>query len=276
MRKYFKIIPVVFVILAGCSKAQTIPKEETKPQPTSGPAIKVMSYNIHIGNPPSKPTSFRDLQAIADVINLQKPDLVALQEVDVNTTRSGSTVDQAKELARLTNMHYFYTKAIDYQGGQFGDAVLSRFPILESKRYELPVTTALGGELRSIAMVTVEKEGKKFLFASTHLDHLGPEDNRVLQANEIVKIAKQLSLPLILCGDLNATPTSTPINILKQQLSLGCKFSCPYTFPAVTPNRTIDYIFVSSIEKLNVKSYRIVNETYASDHLPVLAEIELK
>lgn len=273
--KHLKSVLILIIVICACKKGGNKPVE-TLPENISGPVIKVMSYNIHIGNPPSKASGFRDLQAIADVINLQKPDLVALQEVDVNTTRSGSTIDQAKELARLTNMNYFYTKAIDYQGGQFGDAVLSRLPIIESTRYQLPVTSQLGGELRSVALITVEKGGKKFHFASTHLDHLSAEDNRILQANELVKIGKQLTLPIIIAGDLNALPNSTTLNILQQHFSLGCKFSCPLTFPAISPNRTIDYILFNPVDKFNIKNYRIVNETYASDHLPLIAEIELK
>ncbi|WP_066834684.1 endonuclease/exonuclease/phosphatase family protein [Rufibacter ruber] len=276
MKPLFKLF-LPLCILAACGGTSADPEEEEIPAPApQGPVVKVMSYNIHIGNPPSKPADYRELEAAANVINLQKPDLVALQEVDVNTRRSGSTVDQAKELARLTGMHYYYTKAIDYQGGQFGDAVLSRLPILEKRRYELPVTSQLGGETRSVALITVEKEGHKFHFASTHLDHLGPEDNRILQANELVKVVKELTLPLIIAGDLNAVPTSTTMGILFQQLSSGCQSACPFTFPAINPTRTIDYIMVHPLNKFNIKSYRTITETYASDHLPLVSEIQLK
>src|SRR5690606_19323439 len=142
-------IAIILMIMISCGKSSTgNPSEEEPPvdPPKEGPVVKVMSYNIHIGNPPSKPTDFRDLVSIAKAINLNKHDLVALLKVDNKTNRSGSTVDQAQELARLTGMYVFYTKAIDYQGGEFGDAVLSRFPIIEKVRYELPVTQELGGE----------------------------------------------------------------------------------------------------------------------------------
>jgi endonuclease/exonuclease/phosphatase family metal-dependent hydrolase len=267
----------LLLLLLSCSKGKGDAKSEQPDPPVQiyGTKVKVMTYNIHIGNPPSKPAGTVDLVAIAAVIKAQDPDLVALQEVDVNTSRSGATLDEAKELARLTGMNYFFTKAIDYDGGQFGDAVLSRFPILESKRYELPVTAKLEGETRSVAMITVEKEGQRFLFASTHLDHLSAEDNRVLQANELVKIVKALTLPLIIAGDLNATPVSNPLAILRQELSWGCKSSCPLTFSAQKPASTIDYVMMRPAEKFNVLSYVAVNETYASDHLPLVTEIQL-
>jgi len=266
---------LLFLLTASCGKSKQEPTTPVDPV-KGGPVIKVMTYNIHIGNPPSEVASARNLQAIANVINLQKPDLVALQEVDVNTTRSGKDVDQAKELATLTGMYYFYTKAIDYQGGQFGDAILSRLPIIESKRYELSVTPELGGELRSVAMIVVEKEGIRFNFASTHLDHLTSDANRDHQAKELVNHIKVLDKPLIIAGDLNAQPTSNTIKILQQQLTYACASNCPFTFPSVNANRTIDYIMLNKPEKFMVKDYRIINEGYASDHLPVLAAIELK
>lgn len=275
MKNCTLLLSIALFLALSCSGTKEIVKKEPDSPAKKGPVIKVMSYNIHIGNPPSKEASYRDLAAIAKVINLQKPDLVALSEVDNKTTRSGTTVDQAKELGGLTGMYYYFTKAMNYQGGEYGDAVLSRFPILDSKRYELP-TTGSQFEPRSMAMITVEKEGKKFHFASTHLDHTGNDANRVLQANELVKIIDQLSHPLILAGDWNAQPESEPIRILKQKLTPTCVNNCPYTFPAVKPDRTIDYIMYTPQNKFNLINLKIVNETYASDHLPLVADIELK
>ncbi|WP_461787627.1 endonuclease/exonuclease/phosphatase family protein [Pedobacter sp.] len=267
---------ILWAGIACKSNTDEIISTEKQAAVSDGPTIKVMSYNIHLANPPSQPASVRDLQAIANVINAQKPDLVALQEVDVNTQRSGINVNQAMELAKLTNMYYFYTKAIDFQGGQYGDAVLSRFPILESIRHELPVTQTLGGETRSVAMVRVEKDGYQFFFASTHLDHLGADDNRILQAQSLNNIVKGLSHPLIIAGDLNATPTSKPIITLQQELQFACTSSCPFTFPATSPTRTIDYVMLRPYNKFYIKNYQTVNQTYASDHLPIVAEIVLK
>ncbi len=270
----FLLSTCVFLTIMSCGKGKSgeIP---APPPATDGVVIKVMTYNIHIGNPPSKPAGTVDLSAIANVIKAQNLDLVALQEVDVNTNRSGNTLDQAKELARLTGMNYFYTRAIDYDGGQFGDAVLSRLPFIETQRYELPVTTKQGGETRSVALVTVEKEGQRFQFASTHLDHLSAEDNRLLQAGEINKIVKTLTLPLIIGGDFNATPTSATMSLLRQELGWGCKSSCPLTFSAQKPASTLDYLLMRPFTKFNVLNYLTVSETYASDHLPVIAEIQL-
>lgn len=275
MIKNLKVLVFILLFSISCGKSSEIAKEEEKPKIEQGPIIKVMSYNIHIGNPPSKETSYRDLEAIAQVINIQKPDLVALSEVDKFTKRSGTTVDQAKELGRLTGMYYYFTKAMDYQGGEYGDAVLSRFPILESKRYVLPVTDS-SFEPRSLALIMVEKNGKQFYFGSTHLDHTAADANRNLQANEVVKIVKSLTKPVVLAGDWNAKPDSEPISILTKVLTPTCTSNCAYTFPQINPNRTLDYIMFSPTDKFNIKNLRIVNETYASDHLPLVAELELK
>jgi endonuclease/exonuclease/phosphatase family metal-dependent hydrolase len=83
--------------------------------------LKVMTYNIHHGNPPAK-EGLIDLEAIAEVIKGQAPDLVALQELDVLTKRSGN-IDEVKKLAELTGMHAFFSKGIDHEGGEYGVAV---------------------------------------------------------------------------------------------------------------------------------------------------------
>lgn len=234
--------------------------------------IKVMSYNIRRGIPMNSPDI--DLQGTANVINAIQPDLVALSEVDRFTKRSGVTVDQAKELGRLTGMYHYFTKAISHDGGEYGDAVLSRFPILDSARFGLPIAVA-GSELRSVAMITVEKEGMRFRFASTHLDHLSREDNRILQAREIVQeIVPQIADPLVIAGDLNALPASETISILKQAFLPGCT-SCAFTFPSDKPDRTIDYIMYRPANHFRVISYGPVTGKLASDHLPVVAVLQM-
>lgn len=268
----FTIILIAPLISASCNSTD---QELETPKEDKDSVVKILSYNIHIGNPPSKDEAYRDLPAIAYVIKLSDADLVALSEVDNKTRRSGVTVDQAKELAKLTNMHYFFTKAMDYQGGEYGDAVLSKLPILEKTRYELPRTDSKF-EPRSFAMITVEKDGHKFHFGSTHLDHTGDDANRILQANEINKIIKELSLPVIIAGDLNAQPNSKPIEILKQTLTPTCTTKCPLTFPAINPKWTIDYVMYRPQSKFSVQSLKVMNETYASDHLPLLAILKLK
>lgn len=232
--------------------------------------IRVMTYNIHHCNPPSAGTRI-DIDAIARVITKENPDLVALQEVDVNTERSGKGINQAKELAKQTGMHFFFSKAIDHQGGDYGVAVLSRLPILDSTRFILPIDPAIGGEVRTIAAITVEvAKGKKIVFASTHLDL--KEQNRISQAELIVKHFGESKLPMILGGDFNALMDSPVMRFLGQHFSRSCQ-DCKPTIPVVNPNRAIDFILFGPDRGFKSQTTRVIDEQYASDHLPVVAEL---
>ena len=81
-----------------------------------------MTYNIHVGVGMDKKL---DLQRIADVINKERPDLVGLQEVDRGVKRTEGK-DEIVELAAMTRMDYAFAHNLDYQGGQYGVAILSR------------------------------------------------------------------------------------------------------------------------------------------------------
>ncbi|WP_247235699.1 endonuclease/exonuclease/phosphatase family protein [Telluribacter sp. SYSU D00476] len=248
---------------------------EGKKDPVAAKAnLKVMTYNIHHCNPPSEKVKI-DVEAIARVINQEKPDLVALQEVDNYTERSGKELNQARELARLTGMKSFFMKALDHQGGEYGVAVLSRLPIVDSVGYLLPRNPELGGEDRAVAAVTVQLPNKKkVIFASTHLDL--KEGNRVTESEQIVKHFKDAKLPMILAGDFNALPGSATINYFDQYFTRTCQQNCEPTIPVDKPNRTIDFIMYNPAGGFKAQSTRVISEKYASDHLPVVAELEVK
>jgi endonuclease/exonuclease/phosphatase family metal-dependent hydrolase len=264
---YF-LIPVSVALAAEPDSAAISVLAKDKPN------LKVMTYNIHHCNPPSEATKI-DIEAIASVINREKPDFVALQEVDVNTERSGKGNHQAKLLAELTRMNYFFAKAIDHQGGDYGVAILSRFPILDSVQYELPVDKTIGGEPRTIAAITAEiARGKKVTFACTHLDL--KEQNRKTQAELIVKYFGNTSLPVIIGGDFNAKPDSPAMAYLDQTFTRSCLQDCAPTIPVEKPNRTIDFIMFRPAQMVKAISTRVIDEKYASDHLPVFVELSIK
>ncbi len=178
--------------------------------------LKVMTYNIHHANPPSKEKdSTIDLKAVAAVINNAGPDLVALQEIDANNARAGMDINEAKELARLTGMNYYFTRSIWFRNGAYGNAVLSRLPIRDTMRYELPAAPGVRAETRSLCMIRVRlKRGKEILFASTHLDQHRDDASRMQQARTIADVVKQTKLPCIIGGDFNAGPESAAILML--------------------------------------------------------------
>ena len=232
--------------------------------------ITVMTYNVHHCNPPSAGDKI-DVEAIAKVILAAKPDLVALQEIDVNTDRSGKGINQARRLGELTGMKYYFSKAIDHQGGDYGVAVLSRFPIIDSINYRLPIHPDKPEEFRTIAVVKVVlPTGRNMLFASTHLGLKEP--NRLLQAEKIIEHFEKNELPMILGGDFNAAPESKVIQYFDQYFTRTCT-ECMPTIPVENPNKTIDFIMFSSKESFQTIETRVIDEKYASDHLPVVARL---
>lgn len=252
--------------------ALSVPGKALPDQPVKKQRIKVMTYNIHHCNPPSAGDKI-DVEAIAKVINAEKPDFVALQEVDVNTERSGKGKNQAQQLAALTGMQFYFSKAIDHQGGDYGVAVLTKFPIIDSVRYPLPIRPELKEEDRTIAAVTVVLPDKrKLIFASTHLGLKEP--NRLLQAETIIANFGKTDLPMILAGDFNAVPESPVIAYFDKYFTRSCT-DCKPTIPVENPKKTIDFIMHKQGSKLKSADTKVIDEQYASDHLPVTAEFTL-
>ncbi len=265
---FFKIV----VLACLCVQpAFSIPPGNSGP----GGTLKVMSYNIHHCNPPSLPEGQIDVPAIAKVINDAQVDLVALQEVDVNTERSGKGRNQARELAQLTGMHFYFVKAIDHQGGDYGVAVLSKFPLLDSLHLPLPLPEGVKGEPRTVAAIKVRLPGgKKIWFASTHLDL--KEETRLFQSDIIIKRLGSLKEPVILAGDFNAVPTSRVISLLDQTFTRTCINDCLPTSPHINPRNTIDFIMFTKPKRISSVKTSVIEETYASDHRPVVADLIVK
>lgn len=233
--------------------------------------LKILCYNIHHANPPGEDESTIDLEAIAKVINDSDADLVALQEVDVQVPRSGE-VDQAAELAKQTNRHHYFAKGIDLQGGEYGVAILSKKPFLSTESYLLPMPET--SEQRVIAIVGTEtNSGRRVDFSTSHFD-LKPL-NKIANAQFVKDLAEQRKVPLIFTGDLNATPDSEPIQLLDQQF-VRSQTEEGSTFPQINPDREIDYIMVSKNADVEFINHEVIEEEYASDHRPLVVEIEFK
>jgi endonuclease/exonuclease/phosphatase family metal-dependent hydrolase len=269
------IVSSLLVLLLGCSR-RAVHQAAVKQEALAGKLIRVLTYNIHHANPPAKPGVI-DLEAVAKVIRAQQPDVVALQEVDVFTERSGKAINQAEELARLTGMKAFFAKAIDYTGGEYGVAILSKLPMEATRNNHLPTAAGTNGELRTLATAVLTlSNGNKFVFASTHLDAQRLDTNRYLQINKITEILRNEKLPVIIAGDLNAVATSRIIKALDAEFVRSCVANCGFTIPQINPNKTIDYIAFKPASKFVVVEHKVVDEPYASDHLPVMAVFQFK
>ena len=250
--------------------------------PPKGRSLRVMTYNIY-GARATSPANAADLDALAEVIRRQDPDFVTLNEVDVFTDRTGKDVHQARDLAEKLGMEWHFSKALDRDGGEYGDAVLSKYPILETRSYRLPCAAEQPGEDRALCVIRVQIDGKDLYVASTHLDHLSGDASRLVQAAEIRRIRDtELEGDLILCGDLNAIPSSNVIATMTSFLTNTGPID-QYTFPSDDPDRKIDYIMYAPIEHFGVQNCQVVSRgdqqidgVDASDHRPVIADIRFR
>ena len=172
--------------------------------------LRILSYNIHHAEGVDGKL---DVPRIAQVILSVDPDLVALQEVDKNTIRTGK-VNQDIELSRLTKMNSVFGSNITFQGGQYGNAILSKFPIIKNKNFLLPNVDS--GEQRGLLQSQIQISNKEnVLFFSTHLDHRRSDTERLASAkaiNQIISLDNKS--PAILAGDFNDVPDSPTLKEL--------------------------------------------------------------
>ncbi len=233
--------------------------------------LRIMSYNIHHGADRNEKSS---LDSIGYFIKSRKPDIVGLQEVDSLCDRSGK-VDQMKRLAEITGMHYAFVRHFPYQGGAYGLGILSKYPILKTERKNLRLLKeGPNGKSVSMLFATVALPGKKeTLFVTAHYS-ASDKATRESQVNETLQYLSGNRLPVILTGDLNATPDTDEIQLLQRHLRSADTSLTP-TFPDTLPTKKIDYILVSpgSLRRVKNVSAPMVHH---SDHLPLVAQISLK
>lgn len=233
--------------------------------------LRVLSYNIHHGRGADGKV---DLKRIARVINHARPDLVALQEVDTGTKRTGG-VDQPRTLAELTKLQYVFGDNIPYDGGRYGNAVLSRFSILRNKNHPLP--SHYKGEQRGLLEVEVQPPDglPPLTFYATHFDYRGDYDGERMDSAKMVNdlVARQPDALALLAGDLNALPDSKPLRELAASWTRDPRVTP--TFPAADPTRQIDFILFRPADGWRVVASRVLDEPVASDHRPLMEVLEL-
>ena len=230
-------------------------------------SLRVVCYNIRHGRGMDNVV---DLTRTANAIKALNPDLVAIQEVDLNTQRTNA--DQPKILGEKLGMHYAFGKAIGYQGGEYGLLVLSRFPILEHQMIILPQEGNQEQRGLQIAKIGIpDAKGKIIRFANTHLG--GSQSAIETQSDRVNALLSDGDEPVILAGDFNARPESTAIQTLLKHWT-DATDKTP-TAPSNNPQKKIDYIFYKPPSRLKVKETKIVQDSITSDHLPVLVIFEI-
>lgn len=241
--------------------------------------FSLMTYNIHSCIGSDKKSS---PGRIAEVIALHNPDIVAVQELDIELSRSG-TVDQAMAIAGSLNMHFHFHPSFGIEEGYYGNAILSRYPMSLIKAGELPTFRHRRLlEKRGALWVECRVKGSPVNIINTHLGLNRRERRSQIEMLLGPKWAGNpaCSTPVILCGDFNASPLSGVYREITARLDdvqkrmNGCRQR--NTWPSRFPFLRIDHIFISSdisVTKMSVPK-TLLTQT-ASDHLPLLVHLEI-
>lgn len=262
-----------------------LPACASAPDPIPG-SLRVMVYNIHAGRDTAGTSN---LERVAGLIREHRPHAVLLQEVDRGTERSGQE-DQLDILSTLTGYFGSFGKSLDYQGGEYGIAVLSARRPLAERTHPLPVEPPqerAGGshEPRVVHQVVVPTPAGAIEVLDTHLD---PSEDDHYRMQEVAAVHRRAGLlrqsgrTTVVGGDFNALPDSRVVETMEAggwrdaweacaaAVEEGTTRAEPpggLTYPAGLPRRRIDYLFIPP--ELDCRSAQVL-ETAASDHRPLL------
>lgn len=238
--------------------------------------FRVMTFNIHAGH--------GDLERVAHTIREADPDVVGLQEVDVNWAERSGFVDQAALLAAWLGMEFRFAPIYvlpapgpDRPPRQFGVAILSRHPIVSWHNHEITrlSTQAEAGPrpMPGFLQVTIDLAGTKVDVFDTHLDFRPDPAVRARQAADMLAIIGDRKGPTILLGDLNAPPDSEELRPLFTRFGdAWTRSRAPgHTYPGDAPVRRIDYVLFSGLRVVAAR----VPVTDASDHRPVVVDFDV-
>jgi len=254
--------------------------------------IRVMTYNVHscIGR-----DLRHDLQRIARVIEAHEPDIVALQELDIRH-KLPDGLDQPMEIARYLEMDYHFHPSIKVAEGQYGNAILSRYPFKKIAARQLPPIKEeikltriekwfrFAFEPRGIIWTQLDVNGTPVQVLTTHLGLITEERKiqmAMIRSSQWLN-AEECAPPVIFLGDFNDTPRSQLYKTLTVQEGFrDAQASAPdhrrsATFFSGLPWRCLDHIFVKGVKAVRSCTVPWNKLTrLASDHLPVIADIEL-
>ncbi|EIM28135.1 metal-dependent hydrolase [Microvirga lotononidis] len=244
-----------------------------------GRVPRILTYNVHrcLGTDGRLSPS-----RIADVIAAYEPDVVALQELDVGRLRTGG-IDQAHAIAQALGMQVHFHASLKVLEEEYGNAILTHRPSQLVKAEALPGWVRKPGlEPRGALWASVRIGGSDVQVINTHLGLRRHE--RLAQIDTLLGprwLGHQACRdPVLLVGDLNATPRSRAYRRLASHLcDAQAQIRLPRprpTFPSRLPMLRIDHVFVSrSVRVLRVETVRTPLARVASDHLPLLVEFEI-
>ncbi len=260
MRSSLRSVVAASVVLSACGINFPAPNY---PAPLP-PPLTVVSYNIRHGEGMD---DMVNLERTAGVLRRLDPDIVGLQEVDNGVRRSGS-VDQAAELGRLLGLNHTFGAFMDYQGGQYGMAILTRRPVVSSRNVELPE----GNEPRIALAVELDfVDGSRLMVVNVHFDWVGNDDFRYSQASALASWLDSLTMPYMVLGDFNDRMGSRTLRLFSDGMEGATKPEGKHlTFSSTNPRQEIDFIFLSRNAPWQIGSGTVIDEQVASDHRPVM------
>jgi endonuclease/exonuclease/phosphatase family metal-dependent hydrolase len=252
---------------------------EPNRKPAAGQTLRLMTYNVHscVGM-----DGRISPERIARVIAQHAPDIVAIQELDVGTSRANG-VDQAHLIARNLQMEFHFHPSIRMEKGLYGNAILTRFPMRLVKAGKLPgLPNKPHIEPRGVLWAAIDVDGTEIQFFNTHLG-LRPRE-RLVQAQALLDDDwlghPDCHEPVILCGDFNALP-SWPVclrlrgRLHDAQIALN-GYRQKNTWFGRYPCACIDHVFVDpSIEVADIEVPNTELTRVASDHLPLIADVRI-
>ena len=247
----------------------TLKLNEPSPE-TSGVSLSAVTYNIKHGHGMDGKV---DLSRSAKVLKDANADLIGLQEIDLNANRSGQ-VNQAEVLGKGLGMHAAFGKFMEYDGGRYGMAILSRYPFCNVQQLRLPT----GNEPR-VALVAevILPNDERLAFINVHFDWVRDDKFRLSQAKVVQDYIAQLDIPHILVGDFNDVPGSATLQLFDlSMLEADKPEGKSFTIPSDKPNKELDYVFVGPDSRWHVESCQVIDEPVASDHCPFSSRLLLK
>jgi len=257
-------------------------------KPDASP-LTVLVYNIHAGKDAK---GVDNLVQVSQIIRDTKADIVLLQEVDKNTTRSGK-VDQVARFEQLTGFYGAFGKTLDYQGGDYGIAILSRWRIAYDTLIHLAVNppqlrSAGSHEPRGALLVHILAPSLGLLrVVNTHLDASGTDSFRIQEAPGVLEAARgrrvvtasvpeTLPVTTLIGGDFNSEPTSSVHALVAaagwRDAFAECGKGEGLSWPDDKPRKRIDYLWLAGGTRCIDAT---VLDTNASDHRPVLFHLTI-
>ena len=242
--------------------------------------IKVMTFNIQHGRNHNLDGDIIDLDLMVDVVKSCEPDILGLNEVrrGVPPCQNEKYPDEPAYFEDELGGNCFFGEAVEFDAGcLYGNALWSKYPFFKTQKYMIPDVpkkereTGVYYETRCILRTDFCIEGKMLTVLASHFGLAGGEQKNAVDV--VLSIAETVNNPIVLMGDFNMTPDDFNLSRLSTVFTdaHGYFGKADYTFSSDNPKEKIDYIFTRDLNIISAHTEEVI----ASDHFPIVAEVEL-